>query len=448
MERKIIAKQDKPDIKEWYLSNFNSFAGNLNGNGELPFQKVRKAAISRFAELGFPTIRQEDWKYTNIAPLLQHRFRLPQEQVSVSQSEIDRFNFAGLRQNLLVFINGKFCQEHSRIVSNDSGIIITGLEKALKDRNTLAEKYLSNAPAFENKPFVALNTAFAIDGIFVYVPDGVVLEEPIHVLNISKTSGEEYQSHPRNLFVLGRGSQAKIIESHHHISEGVYFHNAVTEITVGEDCVVDHIKIQDESKKAFRVSDTEVNQQRGSVYNTVGIDLGGEMVRNNVTLNLNGENCETNLYGFYLVAGKQHIDNHTNINHLKPRSNSNEAFKGILADKARGVFSGTIFVEKDAQKTNAFQSNKNLLLSDEAEIDSKPQLKIYADDVKCSHGATIGQLDEESLFYMQQRGISKSEGMAMLRYAFAADVFEKIQIKPVHEFVERMLDDRLKSVDQ
>lgn len=441
MDNKI---SEKIDIKEWYISNFEKFENNLNGNKEIPFHKIRQNAISRFAEMGFPTTRIEEWKYTSVAPLLQHQFSLEKPVSEIAPEILEKFTFAGLPANLLVFVNGEFRSDYSSVISQRKDLIIGNLKSALKENNALVEKYLSRYVDYQAEAFAALNTAFTLDGAFIYIPDNIILAEPIHILNIADPRGISYQAHPRTLIVVGNGSQVRLVESHRHISDHPYLHNQVTEILAGNDAIVDHVKIQDESREAYRIATTLVEQGKSSIFSSVNIDVGGALVRNNMDLRLNGERCESHLYGFYKVSGKQHVDNHTNISHLRPNCTSNEMFKGILSGKSRAVFSGTIFVAKDAQKTNAFQSNKNLLLSDEAEIDSKPQLKIFADDVKCSHGATIGQLDREALFYLRQRGISEAEANALLRYAFAADIFKNVKTEEVRNSVDRLVGERLK----
>jgi Fe-S cluster assembly protein SufD len=323
--------------------------------------------------------------------------------------------------------------------------VIRSLSSAFTENPDLIKTYLTRYASYREEPFIALNTAFAREGTFIFVPDNTILEEPIHVINISDPGQVTFQSHPRNLIIIGKNSQVSLVESLNHLSDNVYFQNSVSEVLVRENAIVDHIKIQDESKLSFRIATTQVQQEQSSVYHAFSIDLGGALVRNNLNIGLTGENAEANLFGFYLINGKQHLDNHTNIDHLVPNCNSNELYKGILDGKSRAVFSGTIFVEKNAQKTNAFQSNKNLLLSNEAEIDSKPQLKIFADDVKCSHGATIGQIDDQALFYLRQRGISLEDAHILLRQAFAVDVFEKIRIPAAKEYINDLVTERLKN---
>jgi Fe-S cluster assembly protein SufD len=267
-----------------------------------------------------------------------------------------------------------------------------------------------------------------------------VLEEPIHLLNISDSGAHSFLAHPRHLVFVGAGSQVKIIESYHHLGNQAYFNNIVTEMVVEEEANVEHVRIQNEGRQAFHIAAREVQQAKGSVYSSISIDLGGALVRNNFHLRLNAENCEGNLYGFYMCSGQQHVDNHTLIDHAMPHCNSKEHYKGILDDKAHGVFNGKVMVRPDAQKTNAYQSNQCLLLSNDATINAKPQLEIFADDVKCSHGAAIGQLDEDAAFYLRSRGIGEEEANSMLRYAYASEILDHIKIEPVRERLDKMVN--------
>jgi len=428
------------DMKNWYLSNFDFFESKLNGRGAIPFHETRRAAISRFSALGFPTPRNEEWKYTNVAPLLRHKFKLAQEPVHLAKTALAEFLFDGLPQNRLVFVNGRFAKELSHVESRVKGLVIESLANVLQRGDELAEKYLAHYADYENETFIALNTAFADDGAFVRVPRKVVIDEPIHLLNISDSSKSSFLAHPRNLILIGEGSQVQIIESYHHLASQAYFNNVVTEMVLEENALVDHVRIQNESRQSYHVSAREVHQEKGSVYSSISIDLGGALVRNNFNLRLQAENCEGNLFGFYMAAGQQHVDNHTLIDHAMPHCNSKEHYKGILDDKAHGVFNGKVMVRPDAQKTNAYQSNQCLLLSNEAVINAKPQLEIFADDVKCSHGAAIGQLDEDAAFYLRSRGIGEEEANSMLRYAYASEILDHIKIEPVRERLDKMVN--------
>jgi Fe-S cluster assembly protein SufD len=428
------------DAKAWYISNFDFFESKLNGSSTIPFHETRRAAISKFAEAGFPTPRHEEWKYTNVAPILSHKFKLAQEPVQLDKSALAEFVFGGLPQNLLVFVNGQFSKELSGFKSRAKGLAFDTLANVLSNGAELTGRHLARYANYESDAFTALNTAFATDGAFVRVPANVRLEEPIHLLYLSEASKAPFLAHPRNLLIVGKGSQVKVIESYHHLSGVTYFNNIVTEMVVEENAAVEHVRIQNESRHAYHVATREVHQDKSSVYSSISLDLGGALVRNNLNLRLDAENCEGKLYGFYVASGEQHVDNHTLIDHLKPHCQSNEHYKGILDDKAKGVFNGKVYVRPDAQKTNAYQSNQCLLLSEQATINTKPQLEIYADDVKCSHGASIGQLDEDGVFYLRSRGISAEEAHSMLRYAFASEILNRITIETVREHLEKMVN--------
>ena len=441
-----MIKETQTDPKvEWYINAFEKFEKSLNGDREIPFHEVRRKAIEKFQQLGFPTTRIEEWKYTNIKPILDQQFTTIDTPKKIDKKTVDKYRIKGIEENLIVFVNGQYQEDFSDITLSAKNLVIKNISRAFAENPDLIKTYLTRYASYHKEPFIALNTAFAREGTFIFVPENTILEEPIHIINISDPGQVTFQSHPRNLMIIGKNSQVSLVESLNHLSDNVYFQNSVTEVLIRENAIIDHIKIQDESKLSFRIATTQVQQEQSSVYHAFSIDLGGALVRNNLNIGLAGENAEANLFGFYYINGKQHLDNHTNIDHLVPNCNSNELYKGILDGKSRAVFSGTIFVEKDAQKTNAFQSNKNLLLSNEAEIDSKPQLKIFADDVKCSHGATIGQIDDQALFYLRQRGVSLEDAHILLRQAFAVDVFEKIRIPAAKAYINELVSERLKS---
>lgn len=438
MESKMVQHTEP---KAWYLSNFDFFESKLNGGTALPFHETRRDAISRFSELGFPTVRNEEWKYTNLAPMLEHKFKLLHQPVKITASTAAKFEIPEVEQNLLVFVNGQFAPASSRLVSQAKGLVVESLAQALKRDPELAGKYLAQYAEYEKETFVALNTAFALDGAFIRVPRNLAIAEPIHLLYLS--AGEDKSSflaHPRNLILAGEGSQVQIVETYGSLNQDVYLNNIVTEIVLEKNAVVEHVRVQNESRKAYHIAAREVELARASVYTSVSIDLGGKLVRNNFNLRLRAEHCEGNLYGFYFGAGEQLIDNHTLIDHLMPNCPSNEFYKGILTDKAHGVFNGKVMVHQDAQKTNAYQQNQCLLLSNDAVINTKPQLEIFADDVKCSHGASIGQLDEDSVFYLRSRGIGEDEAQSMLRFAYASEILNHIKSPGIRAHVENLVN--------
>lgn len=431
--------------KNWYLSHFDAFEKSLNGEASVEIHAVRKAAITRFAELGFPTTRDEEWRHTDVSPIVETQFRhlTDQEQPRVPSKALQRFALDHLRASRVVFVNGRFAKELSSLSSLPTGTKVGSLNSALQTDSEFVKKHLAKYAGFEANAFTALSTAFMHDGAFIYVPKGVVIENPIHLVFLSTDHETEFISHPRNLIIVEENSQVSIIESYVALSGNTYFTNAVSEIVLGESAVVDHLKIQEESESAYHVATMHVYQNRASTFTSHSLAFGGAIARNNVIAVLDGEGSECTLDGLYLAMGEQLVDNYTTIDHAKPHCASHELYKGILAGRAKGVFNGKIRVRKDAQKTDAKQTNKNLLLSDEARIDTKPQLEIFANDVKCTHGATVGQLDQEAMFYLRSRGLGEEVARDMLIHAFASDVLERIA--PPLAGLAKSLEDRLLS---
>lgn len=440
-------ERNKFDAKQWYFSHFKLFENSLNGDVDDSFHALRKQAIQTFFDLGFPTTRDEDWKYTNVAPLLQHKYTLDKPS-TVSFEVIKNFVYEGLENNLIVFVNGLYSEQLSNIKTPASGLIVESLQTAFKTHSDIIGKHLGRYAGFQEESFTALNTAFTHEGVFVYVPQETQFETPVQIIYLSDSTDNVFVSHPRNLIIAEAGSAAKIVESFCGFGQHPYFNNIVTEVAVAENAVVDHIKVQEECPGALHIANTHIHQEANSLYTSVNIDFGAAMVRNNLNVSLNAENCESHLFGFYIGKKNQHIDNHTFIDHAKPHCFSNELYKGILDDHATGVFNGKILVRPDAQKTSSLQSNKTLLLTNDAAINAKPQLEIFADDVKCTHGATIGQLDDEALFYLRARGIGEDVAEAMLRYAFVADVFQNIKIDSVHKKLDAEMMARLMPADE
>lgn len=430
--------------QRWYQTSFETFEKSLNGEAASSIHSIRQSAFRRFAELGFPTTRNEDWKYTDLSPLTSIRFKPVLGYDSrLLADDIRPFLFAHSDWNRLVFVNGHFSKDLSVLRGLPSGVEVRSMAETLKDRSASLESHLTKYAGYDTNAFTELSTAFLRDGAFVWIPKKEVLEHPIHLLFISTKTDQEFVSHPRNLVIAEESSQAALLETHVTVGQHVYFTNAVTEVVLGENAVVEYDKFQNESEMAFHVGSTYVRQHRNSNFASNVVLMGGRLVRNNVFVVLDGEGAEATLNGLYLGTGSQHIDNHTTIDHAKPHCNSYEWYKGILDGKSKGVFNGKIIVRKDAQKTDAKQTNKNLVLSDQASIDTKPQLEIYANDVKCTHGATIGQLDEEAMFYLRSRGVEASDARNILIHAFASDLIERIKSRGVREHLERLIYDRL-----
>ncbi|MCU0407102.1 MAG: Fe-S cluster assembly protein SufD [Ignavibacteriaceae bacterium] len=419
------------DIKDWYISNFGEFEKRLNGGKESSIHKKRKDALSNFSRLEFPTIKDEEWKYTSIAPLLKHNFVPSYERKIVSNEFIKSLLFDEMEHSLIVFINGRFSSENSVLLNLPDGVVIGSISEEIKKNNEVLLKHFGKYADHQNHIFTALSTAYTDDGAFIYVPAGKIVEEPIHIIFYTDSGNKKILAQPRNLFVAEKNSQVTIIEHYVGKENEIYFTNAVTEIVAEENSVVDHIKLQEESKKAFHIARMEVDQEKSSNFSSHLISTGADLTRNDFNAKFNDEGGECTLNGLYMIDGAQLFDAHTLMDHAKPHCNSHEHYKGILDDKSRGVFNGKIIVREDAQKTNAFQENNSILLSDEALVNTKPQLEIFADDVKCSHGATIGQMDDDAKFYLKSRGIGEEASKSILLHAFASDVITSIKIESV-----------------
>jgi len=430
------------DIKDWYLSNFSEFEKRLNGGKENYIHQKRKEALSSFSRLDFPTIKDEEWKYTSIAPLLKHNFVPGYEKKIISEEFIKSLLFDEMEHSLIVFVNGRYSSENTDLLNLPEGVIVGSVAEEIKKNNKVLLKHFGKYADHQNHIFTALSTAYTEDGAFIYVPAGKIVEEPIHIIFITDSGNEKILTQPRNLFVAEKNSQLTIIE-HYVGNEGeTYFTNAVTEIVVEENAVVDHIKLQEESKKAFHIARMEVDQERSSNFSSHLISTGADLSRNEFNARFNDEGGECTLNGLFMIDGTQLFDAHTLMEHARPHCNSHEHYKGILDDKSRGVFNGKIIVRQDAQKTNAFQENNSILLSDEAIVNTKPQLEIFADDVKCSHGATIGQMDDDAKFYLKSRGIGEEASKRILLHAFASDVITSIKIESVRNYIEKIITEK------
>lgn len=420
------------------LLNFERFEARLS-RGDRPWlSELRRAAASSFAQLGYPTTKLEDWKYTNVAPIAGLSFKPAEPLAELPPEALRALPLWDLEASRFVFLNGHFREDLSS--APPEGVRVINLERAISDDDPALGQHLAKYANYRDQAFVALNTALFGDGLLVEIPKGLVVEKPLLLIFASSGDrGEAAAAHPRNLIIAGPGSQAALLECYFGVNGGVYFTNAVTEIVLGENAVFNHYKVQRESPSAFHIATTQVCQGRSSVFYSRSISWGGALTRNDLNVVLDAEGADCTLDGLYLAGGNQHVDNHTLIDHAKPHSSSRELYKGILDGSSVGVFNGKIIVRKDAQKTDAYQANKNLLLSDEAEINTKPQLEILADDVRCTHGATIGQIDQDALFYLCSRGISHEEARQLLIYAFANEVLSRIRDDSIRGRLEGVL---------
>ncbi len=446
-----VANARPEEAQSAWLDDFEAFDRARSGHEPASVGAIRRRAIERFAELGFPSIRQEDWRFTNVAPIARREFHRPEPGAGeVGRREVEPWLFESARAHL-VFVDGRLRPELSNTEKLPSGTVLGGLGDAMLEQRGLAEahlaQHLARHAAFDEQPFVALNTAYMADGAFFYLPPRTVIEEPIHVLHLATgaadSAGRPAVTFPRNLVVLGEASQATVVETFAGPEGAEYFSCPVTEVVCGDGSVLDHYKMQQESTAAYHVATFQLHQGRSSSYALHSISLGGALVRNDVNTLLDGEGSDSVLNGLYMVKGTQFVDHHMRVEHAKPHCHSFELFKGILEERSRAVFNGLIHVHPGAQKTDAKQSNQNLLLSDQALVNSNPQLLIFADDVKCTHGSTVGQLDDDAVFYLRSRGIGREAARSLLVYAFASDIVARIKVPELRRDLEELLFTRL-----
>ncbi len=420
-----------------YLSDFDHFQSNVEKDW---FFKQRQSALELFIETGFPSSQQENWKYTDVRPIAKKSFsNISTTTTSITTEEISAARFQDLDCYELVFINGIYSKEYSRVDKLPENIIIENMAGALAKNKDLLEKHLSQYADNDVSPFTALNTAFIQHGTYINVPKNTVVEKPINILYLSKDNTQSLATHPRNLIIMGEHSEATLIENYIGIDDTNYFTNAVTEVSLSTASVLKHYKIQQESLNAYHIGNLNVIQGKDSQFESHSISLGGSLVRNDIHAQLANEGACIVMNGLYMTNDKQHVDNHTRVDHLKPNTHSKENYHGVLNGKSRAVFNGKVVVHPQAQKIEAHQSNANLLLSDDAEIDTKPELEIYADDVKCSHGATVGQLDQNMLFYLRSRAIDEETARSLLTYAFADEVIRNINVAPIKNRLEYLI---------
>ncbi|MFY0593057.1 Fe-S cluster assembly protein SufD [Roseivirga sp.] len=426
------------------LEQFNDFEKGLNGQSKSSIHSVRRNAFEILKGNGFPAPKDEEYKFTNFTKAIEKNinFNTPDKANSVSADSISSVKIENLDAYNCVFINGQFIADLSDKI-DEKGLTVSTFETATKDNTETLSGYFGKQADAEKDAFIALNTAFSQNGFFIQVEDNAVIDKPIALHFLGDSSQNQSIYNVRNVVVVGKSAQVTIIEKFDTIGDEKSFTNVVNEIFVDKNANAKYFKIENDTKGAYHMSNVAVAQERDSTFTANTIALDGAMVRNNLEIKLNGEGCEAYMNGLYLLNGKTHVDNHTVVDHIEPNSYSNELYKGILNDKSKGVFNGKIFVRQEAQKTNAFQSNKNILLTNDATVNTKPQLEIWADDVKCSHGCTTGQLDKDALFYLQARGIRKEHARAILLNAFASDVIENLEIEALQRYVEDIISKRL-----
>lgn len=430
---------------DYFLAEFERLSLLEPRDAPLWLRAIRKSGIAHFAEAGFPTLQNEEWKYTNLDVLRDRQFKTAvkdpalESQAAVLELE-PWFNAIPVR---LVFVNGHYAPGLSHCPETAGGLKVSSLRQAVQDQARVLEHHLARYARPSGQPFVALNTAFFQDGAVIHAEKNVNDPRPVHLIYIATRADSGTAFHTRNLIVAEAGSRLAVVETHISAGTGQYYTNSVSEIFLGENATVEHLKIQQESPGACHMATVQAHQEANSHFTSHSIALGGRLARNDIRAVFNGPGAECLMNGLYIASGHQVIDHHTVIDHAKPHCSSHEHYQGIMAGSARGVFNGKILVRKDAQKTDAKQTNRNLLLSENAVIDTKPQLEIFADDVKCTHGATVGQLSGEALFYLRARGIGLEDARRMLIQAFASQVLGRIAISGIAPLLEKTVLERI-----
>ena len=431
---------------EHFRSLFDQTAPDLPGAGNAWVAERRRAAMSRFSELGFPEPREEAWKYTRLKPMARHAFALPPAETGadVTADDVAPYDLGETGAHRLVFVDGRFAPDLSRIEDLPVGVTLEPMSRALTGDHPALQRHLGAYADPEGTPFVALNTALMTDGIFLHLPDGVRLERPVHMLVLTTAAADEVSAHYRNLMVAEDGAAGALVEETQGLTdEATAFNNFVTEAVAGTGARVDVHRLQEEGTGTYQIAAFEGYQAADSHIRHTNIALGGRLTRADIGDVLDAEGAEVDMDGLYLGDDRQHVDTHTRIDHLRPRCVSREHYKGVLDGRSRGVFNGRVVVHPQAQETESDQQNNNLLLSRGAEVDPKPELEIFADDVSCTHGATVGQLDDDALFYLQSRGIATEEARNLLIFGFANEIIERIDIEPLRARLEERLLSRL-----
>jgi Fe-S cluster assembly protein SufD len=428
-----------------YLESFTEFHKRAPGQGLPWLRELREKAFARFCETGFPTTHDEDWRFTNVSLIAKTSFQLATGGNLPGFDQVKPF-FVPDSACQLVFVNGRFAKSLSTIGSFPPGVRVSSLAEEIDQNPAALEQHLGRYLNIERDSFSALNTAFLEDGAYVHIHRGTVIHDPICFLYISTSGETPLMSHPRNLVVAENETQATIVEDYVSLGESPAFCNTATELFAGDNAAISHYMIEREHKQAFNISTLRIEQGRSANVSSHSVLLGGGLVRNNVHPVLAGEGSECLINGLFIGNGQQHLDNYMLVEHASPHCASRQFYNGILDDRAHGVFHGRIIVHKDAQKTDAKQTNRNLLLSDDARIDTKPQLEIYADDVKCTHGATIGQIEENALFYLRSRGIDEISARKLLLLAFANECLDRMAASPAREHVEKLINEHLLTI--
>jgi len=419
-----------------FISAFKVNHGQALNGTNASIAQQREDAIERFAQLGIPTSDLEAWKYTNISKIIDRPYTLSfgTEPPSVDPDSIAPFLIDDLEAHRVVLVNGRVDPSLSDVGSFPDGVVVSSLAQAAQDHPDVVEQHYGQYADAQDEALTALNTAFVQDGAFVYVPSGTLLEKPIFFLHVT-TGDEPLFLQPRHLFVVEEGAVARVLEAQHSLTDAQTFTNTVTETFVGERANLDHYLFQDEGESASQVHTRAGYQQDNSVFSSTTVTYTGEVIRNNATVEVDGSFCESNLFGVCIGKGEMHVDNSTRMDHVQPDCESNELYKHVLNDASTAVFNGKVFVDRGSQRIDAYQQNDTMVLTKDADIFTKPELEIYADDVVCSHGATTGQMDDEGIFYLRSRGLSERRARILMLQAFVEEVISEISIDPLRDYV-------------
>ena len=429
------------DLKEKLVSSFMAFENNVDV--EHPVHDIRSEAIKNFEAKGFPSKKEEAWKYTSLRGLQKTDFSIfPKEVNAPEYKDVKRYFLHEIDTYKIVFIDGIYSSFLSETTHDGVDICLMSAALTKPMYKQIIDVYF-NKIASKDESLTTLNTAFSREGAYIYIPKNKMPKKPIEILNFSSGNEASLMLHPRNLIIAEENAELQVIERHQSLTSNEVLTNSVTEIFAAEHAIVDYYKVQNDTKTASLIDNTYINQKSKSVVKVHTFSFGGKLTRNNLNFYQNGEYIDSTMKGVTILGDKQHVDHHTLVHHIEPNCESHQDYKGIYGENSTGVFNGKIIVDKIAQKTNAFQQNNNILISDKATINTKPQLEIFADDVKCSHGCTIGQLDEEALFYLQTRGIPKKEARALLMYAFANNVLESVCIPELKSRINKLIAEKL-----
>tara|TARA_R110002049_G_scaffold46424_3_gene134874 strand:+ start:5958 stop:7271 length:1314 start_codon:yes stop_codon:yes gene_type:complete len=428
------------ELKEKLVSSFLAFENDVDVDAYV--HDVRSEAIKIFEEKGFPTKKEEAWKYTSLNKILKEDYSVfPKQENAIEYSDVKKYLIHDIDTYKVVFIDGKYASHLSQTTHDGIDVCLMSAALSKPKYRLVIENYFNKAATKDSLP--SLNTAFSCEGAYINIPKNKLVEKPIQIIHFSTGNESALMLQPRNLIVIGENSHVQIIERHQSLTDNPVLTNSVTEVFTNKRAIVDYYKIQNDNLNASLIDNTFIKQKQESIASVHTFAFGGKLTRNNLNFYQNGERIDSILKGVTIIGDKQHVDHNTLVHHIQPNCESHQDYKGIFGENSTGVFNGKIIVEKEAQKTNAFQSNNNILISDKATINTKPQLEIFADDVKCSHGCTIGQLDESAMFYMQSRGIPKKEAKALLMYAFSNNVLSSVKVPEIKQRITKIIANKL-----